>query len=303
MRNSGLFYQSALVLLVAAIPLGAGSEDLGLDEAIWLESFSYSTVIEIEVFEDQTYDLVTGTLQRTRGEVNPEDSRRLQGDVVKATYAIDQEFSGSEVYEFYREQIVSNEHKILFECSGRACGSSNYWANDIFGKRSLYGPVMNQFYIAARGSSSDEYVSLYIITRGNKKVYAYIETVKDLEGASPSDGRSMLSEALAQGSVILPNIQFTNSHELSETADVMLLFEFLRDNPSVSVYLVAHLADEDLSESELMLASTKRAEALTLKLVALGLEPERIFARWVGPLAPSCYGKICKNRVEMVVRN
>ena len=67
MRNSGLFYQSALVLLVVAIPLGAGSEDLGLDEAIWLESFSYSTVIEIEVFEDQTYDLVTGTLQRTRG--------------------------------------------------------------------------------------------------------------------------------------------------------------------------------------------------------------------------------------------
>lgn len=302
MLKSEPFYYSVIVLLATVSSSELRSQDLEFPEAVWLEPFSYSTVLEIEIFENQTHDLVTGTLQRTRGEVNPEDSRRLQGEVVKTTYEIDQEFSGIEVYEFYREQIFAKGHEILFECSGRACGSSNYWANDIFGKRSLYGPVMNQFYIAVRRSSAEEYISLYIITRGNKKVYAYLESVKVDEVGLSSGERSILSRALTEGSVILPNIQFSNSHELTAETDVMFLYEFLKENPSVFVYLVAHLA-AGLNESELMLASTKRAEALVRELVALGVDPKRILPRGVGPLAPNCYQNICKNRVELVVRN
>ena len=302
MLKSGPLYYPALVLLASLSSSELRSEGLKLAEAVWLEPFSYSAVLEVEIFENQTHDLVTGTLQRTRGEVNPEDSRRLQGEVVKTTYEIDQEFSGIEVYEFYREQIFAKGHEILFECSGRACGSSNYWANDIFGKRSLYGPVMNQFYIAARRSSAEDYISLYIITRGNKKVYAYLESVKVDEVGLSAGEHSILSRALTEGSVILPNIQFSDAHELSTETDVMFLYEFLKENPSVFVYLVAHLAT-GLNESELMLASTKRAEALVKELVALGIDPRRILPRGAGPLAPNCYQKICEDRVELVVRN
>ena len=302
MLKSVPFYNSALVLLATVCSADSRSQDLKLAEAIWLEPFSYSAVLEIEILENQTHDLVIGTLQRTRGEVNPEDSRRLQGEVVKAIYEIDQEFSGAEVYNFYREQILTKGHEVLFECSGRACGSSNYWANDIFGKRSLYGPVMNQFYIAARRVSAEDYLSLYIITRGNKKVYAYLETVNDDNIGLASGGGSLLSRALTQGSVILPNIQFTNSHELSVETDITFLYEFLKKNPNVFVYIVAHLAT-GLNESELMLGSTKRAETLVRELVALGADPEQILPRGVGPLAPNCYQKICSDRVELVVRN
>ena len=295
-------YNSVLALFIAMFSVELRSQDLKLAEAIWLEPFSHSEVLEIEILENQTHDLVIGTLQRTRGEVNPEDSRRLQGDVVKATYKIDQEFSGTEVFNFYREQIFAEGHEILFECSGRACGSSNYWANDIFGKRNLYGPVMNQFYIAARRLSAEDYISLYVITRGNKKVFAYLETVKDDEVELPVSEGSILSRALTEGSVILPNIQFTNAHELSEKTDIAFLYEFLKENPRLFVYLVAHLAT-DLNESELILASTKRAEVLVKKLVALGIDPKRILPRGVGPLAPNCRQKICRDRVELVVRN
>ena len=68
-------YNSVLALFIAMFSVELRSQDLKLAEAIWLEPFSYSEVLEIEILENQTHDLVIGTLQRTRGEVNPEDSK------------------------------------------------------------------------------------------------------------------------------------------------------------------------------------------------------------------------------------
>ncbi len=43
---------------------------------------------EIEVEEDANYRLVLGNLKRNRGNVVPEDSLRLRGDVTKLTYQV-----------------------------------------------------------------------------------------------------------------------------------------------------------------------------------------------------------------------
>ena len=46
-------------------------------------------------------------------------------------------------------------------------GAVNYWANDIFKRRILYGPERNQYYLAARSNTAlaeDPFLALYLIT-------------------------------------------------------------------------------------------------------------------------------------------
>ena len=82
---------------------------------------------------------------------------------------------------FIRRQLTAKNYEVLYSCGGRECGSSNYWANDIFRNRILYGPERNQYFIAFRANPALEespYFSVYIITRVNRKIYAYIEIVE-----------------------------------------------------------------------------------------------------------------------------
>ena len=160
-----------------------------------MPDFADSEIIERELQRDISYRIILGALERVRGEVIPEDSERLRGDVTKITYEVSQEFTGEDVYAFYQEQLTAKNYELLYSCGGRECGSSNYWANDIFRNRILYGPERNQHFMAFRANPALEespYFSVYIITRVNRKIYAYIEIVEPAGTQEPeqsSDGR------------------------------------------------------------------------------------------------------------------
>ena len=72
-----------------------------------------------------------------------------------------------------REALRALGDDVLFRCSGRDCGRSNDWANQVFGQATLYGPDRNQRYVARQWQ--DQLVSLYVIERGNKRVYAHLQ--------------------------------------------------------------------------------------------------------------------------------
>ncbi len=109
-----------------------------------LDGFPDSKIIEAEYTENVNHTFVLGRLQRSREQVVPEAADRVRGNVTKLLYEISQEFTGEEVYEFYREQMRNKSYTDLYSCEGRDCGSSNCWANDIFRNRILYGPERNR---------------------------------------------------------------------------------------------------------------------------------------------------------------
>ena len=119
-------------------------------------------------------------------------------------------------------------YRKLFSCIGRECGSSNYWANDIFGNRILYGPERNQYYSVfdAANEGREDFIAMYIITRGNRRVYAYFEFIEP--GGAQSridifDSDALLSELQAQRSVVLKNIDFENDLSLTSDSDISFL--------------------------------------------------------------------------------
>ncbi|GIS50892.1 MAG: hypothetical protein Ct9H90mP25_3260 [Gammaproteobacteria bacterium] len=82
-----------------------------------------------------------------------------------------------------------------------------------FGNRVLYGPERNQFYSVfdAANEGREDFIAMYIITRGNRRVYAYFEFIEP--GGAESridifDSDTLLSELQAQRSIVLKNIDF-----------------------------------------------------------------------------------------------
>ena len=279
-----------LVLLLVGFPIvsAAQSEDVvvGFSDHSLIAGFADSKIIERELQRDITYRIILGTLERIRGEVIPEDSERLRGDVTKITYEISQEFTSGDVYAFYQEQLTAKNYELLYSCQGRECGSSNYWANDIFRNRILYGPERNQHFMAFRSNSAledDPYFSLYIITRVNRKIYAYLEVIEPAgtqepeqiagvveieESQSPerlSSGvdSNFLQRLREQGSVVLPPLSFQSNDLLAAPNDVESLVSALNSDQSLSVYVVAHLKQDGQSLQELMQRSLARANSLT----------------------------------------
>ena len=269
--------------------------------------FPDSEITDIEFVEDVNYRLVLSSLQRTRGLVSSEASERIRGDVTKIIYEVSNEFSGQDVYDYFREQIQRQSYTELFTCVGRECGSSNYWANDVFRNRVLYGPERNQFYLAFRAGPEAElspHMALYIITRGNRRLYAYFEVV-EIGGTETRidivDTTDLISTLESQSSIVIPGISFEDDLGLTDNSDLTSTVNLLQADPSLRVYLVVHLSgDEDVDA--LIQRSQQRSNVLRQLLIGRGIDGNRIIAKGVGPLAPSCNVSVCGDRVELVLQ-
>ena len=282
-------------------------ESVLIPEHRLMSRFPDSEMASLEFVENTNYRLILSSLQRTRGLVSSENSEMLRGDITKIIYEIASEFTGQDVFEYFNNEATDRNYKNLFSCIGRECGSSNYWANDVFGNRVLYGPERNQYYSVFETATEgrEDFVAMYIITRGNRRVYVYFEFVEP--GGTQSridifDSDRLLSELQAERSVVLNNIEFENDLSLTRTSDISYLISLLEKNPSLKFYLVAHLYQEGVKSEDLISRSHQRANVLRQALLGRGIDREQIQAYGVGPFAPHCGAERCMDRVELVMQ-
>lgn len=271
-----------------------------------VQPFPNSTVVSSSFTPQLVHDVALGILQRESGIARPEQSQIVQGSLGKSLYEIPREFSGEAVFQFFERQFSEKGYQPLFDCFGRACGSSNDWANDIFGNRLLYGPVQNQFYTVFRQQGGDQlspFISVYVITRGNRRLYAYVEVVKP-SGAGFDSSRSELipqaSDLLGTELITYPALEFQDD-TIIDSVELEDLRETLSTNPDLNIYIVSHLEGEAPLAS-LLARSQKRAESIMALLVSRGVAASRLSAHGLGPLAPACKEQSCRNRIEIVKR-
>ncbi len=270
-----------------------------------VDAFPDSSLVGTEFEADRNYRLILGRLQRSRGVVVPESSELIRGDVSKLIFEIPREYSGDDVFGFFRRNFSSQGYETIFDCIGRECGSSNYWANDIFRNRLLYGPERNQFFLSVRvptESKDPTYISLYVITRGNRRIYSYLEIVEPPGTSGPLRmiEDSILSDVEESGATSLPGITFLSDGQLDESVDLSELALELMDRPEQRFYVVSHLSIEG-EYDQLLARSIVRAEAVRLHLIALGVDESQLVSKGVGPLAPLCAHRECADRIELVL--
>ncbi|MEX0619228.1 MAG: DUF4892 domain-containing protein [Pseudohongiellaceae bacterium] len=296
---------ACLLLLPFSLHAQAPADISGAADHPAVDRFPASGIVGYNTDEDVTHQLVLGSMQRVAGRVTPEYAERLRGDLTEITYEISQAFTGRDVYDYFIEQFEEKGYAPLFNCVGRNCGSSNHWANNVFDNRILYGPERYQYYTAYdTGDAEPSYFSLYIITRGNRRIYAHLEVLDLSEPSNETVGmnpRTMLDRLQQDYSIALPSLFFDDNDRLTEDSDLGPTVAMLNLNSTIRVFIVGHLYRDQPVEI-LQDRSLLRAQNVVEELTGAGIDPERAEAVGVGPLAPQCNIGDCEERIEVVLR-
>lgn len=128
------------------------------------------------VEQERVYPL--GALRKISGQLRMEGKVEGRGSVNSITFELPSERSAADAFTKAREDLQADGGYPLFWCERRDCGENSLWANDVFNApRYLSGADQDQFFILMRrtGADHDTLVSLYAVTRGNKRAYLHVE--------------------------------------------------------------------------------------------------------------------------------
>lgn len=216
--------------------------------------------------------LVLGSLEKINRVLKPESERHVTGSFRAETYYLPDAENVESVRDHFDTELA-RLGETLFECIGRSCGSSIYWANAILNQPVLYGPEQFQSYRIVRVSGEGErYVAAYVAQRGNRKVYAHL-TLVTAEGKAADGGFAKL---MASGSVVYDD----------SLRQRQALKTYLESHPSSTVAVVVH-GGQGLGVDAALDETRRRAERLRRRLIGEGIAGDRVLAHGVGQLAPA----------------
>ena len=144
---------------------------------IALELDIASEVVEVsQAGPVERHKIFLSRLKKISNSLSRDEYQLVQGVLQGQTYKADDDATLEEVMASL-DRAVDEGYERLFECVGRGCGSSNEWANAVFGQPKLYGPESTQFYWVGKAVQSQTYWLVYGSKRSNKAVHYRVESV------------------------------------------------------------------------------------------------------------------------------
>ena len=107
--------------------------------ALPLVHYPHTTEIIHSSVATDDYLLTLGALKKINGQWRSDREERISGTLTRSTRQLDGGHDVSEVFEYYRRQLLQLGAREIFLCQARKCGSSNSWANNRFEIKQLYG--------------------------------------------------------------------------------------------------------------------------------------------------------------------
>lgn len=274
-----------------------------------IEPYPRAEVVETAERKVVDYRMATGAARRVDGNWAPERELRKAGELSKVTMQIPGGHGPEEVFDYYRQRLATWDARALFLCNQRNCGSSNSWANDLFEVKQLYGLDQHQYYgIFELVDDEDElsYLALYTVRRGNQRIYAHLELLETQQGSTAGiapNPNAIVQQLNEQGYYSVSGLQLENTQLVFQQDHIESLAQAIRSNRRLSLRIVGHdYRGGSLSEERER--SEAYARQLAEKLVATGVQEDRLEAHGVGSLVPMRItgGKRDKDfRVELVV--
>ncbi|MDP6377485.1 MAG: DUF4892 domain-containing protein [Pseudomonadales bacterium] len=183
-------------------------------------------------------EFVTSPVEKIRRELKIREKLRISGSVLGITYEIARGTPLDEVIAHY--DALFGEHS-LFRCRGRDCGRSNGWANQVFGQAILFGPDRNQHYQA--GKLNGDFVSVYVIERGNRRLYAHVRILTPQEQVEAITNSRLTADLAGNGFAVIQGVHPRIDGTLEEGSAAILddLAPRLDIFERQQVYVVCHL--------------------------------------------------------------
>ncbi len=166
-----------LLLLIMCSSFVMAEDDIsGASDDSLIERFRGSWIVNYQSPVLTDYSLALGSVEQVDGAERLEREERLTGQLKRISYRVPEGSTTRTVFNSFKAQLEQLNADMLFSCQGRECGSSNYWANAVFGFSKLYGVERSQYYMAARLPGVT--AVFYVIERGNRRIYAHIDLIE-----------------------------------------------------------------------------------------------------------------------------
>jgi hypothetical protein len=257
-----------LIAASATFASAAGQDVAGSRDPYGLERYPRTWIVTYEVDDEiRPRELVTSRVDRIRRDLRVDDVVRLDGTAEAVTYQAPDGVTVEDLDAHFRERLAG---EVLFRCEGPGCGRSADWANQIFGQSILYGPDRNQRYTALEWRG--RLVSLYVIERGNKRVYAHLrffEREDDLDGDPHALAARRLTE---RGWIVVEGVEPGADGAIGASARsaLMDLGARLDGLAGERVYLVCHLYGAFGTDA--LLAASRRCAEEAARIMAEAAE-------------------------------
>lgn len=204
------------------------------------------------------YRLVLSELDNKQGQVFGERERRLNGLLNRRIDDLPLGLSLEEVLDHYLSQIESE--RLLYLCRGIDCGSSHFWANDVFGISRLVSREKEQAYFASLSAQNGKNIVkvVYISLRGGREPKVLIDTLETSD-AVMADTVTMadVSGALAHTAGWLPGFITKAGHvDLERSQPLIDVINQLSVGVKSRLHLVVHCYDGVQIEDTLICSKT-----------------------------------------------
>lgn len=263
-RSSVRLLFSFVLICLSLFAVTATADVLNSADYPGISRSSGSVIVQYEE-SDSNYRFILGSLKKINGVLVREKEQSLKGRLYRITYQVPERFSPQEAFSHIDNQITKLGGNKLFECFSRACGSSNQWANKVFGYSRLYGFDQSQSF--ASYQLNNQYFSLYSVQRGNKQVYLRLEVLV----TQPLGFQALLAKG--QG------VPFGNDSE------IQMIKQYMAENSGKLLWLVGRNND-DVTPQEQLTRAKVSVNRLKLALIEQGVEAERIKLHSLGGFAP-----------------
>ncbi|WP_293266530.1 DUF4892 domain-containing protein [Neptunomonas sp.] len=257
-----------LILVFGASAIHAADDLVDSADDSVLERFRGSWIVNYKTLPLADYALPLGSVEQVNGVERLEREEGMTGRLTRISYRIPEGNTTRKVFSFFKTQLEKQKAEMLFSCQGRECGSSNYWANDVFNFSKLYGVERSQYYLAARLPGVT--VSMYVIERGSRKLYFHIDVIETDVAAR------MTATIKREGYVGI---------SINQLPDMNLLEKLIGQLESYSqdLTLVVHHKGETLEKGK-ALSATKASQ---LRQALIDRKMSNLSVQSVGALAPS----------------
>ncbi|UZD67519.1 DUF4892 domain-containing protein [Marinobacter sp. AN1] len=285
----------ALILLASLMPWLQA-------EASVLLAFPQAELEEERDRSSSSYRVMLSPIREVGSELRAENSVRLAVEGSGQLFRMAPGITRQDARRWYLEQLQNRGASILFQCSGRECGRSNVWANQVFDLATLYGRDAQQDYLVAGfedGEGGRWLVVLYTVTRGNQREYLWLEQLQladdaVLPGLDGEGGR-------LAGPVIVP-WEGSISVSFEWGAESQRILDSMASDPNARIVIAGF---SGLEPGETLEAATERAERAANTMSDLldrsGLSRSRHIVRAIGPLVRFSTPERPENRIEILV--
>lgn len=235
-----------VVLVLSAFSMSALSVPLHADTSVSVDAFQPARLLQDSQSDVNHYRLVLSELKRTRATTYGEQEKRLSGQLWRRYWAVEPEFSLNEVSDYFAAQFQPLER--LYQCRGLDCGSSHFWANDVFDNSRLVGREANQRYWAALQTMENGLNRVwvaYVVQRGSGQVYVALDRFDTTEEVSLKlVTQTQIQAALRHSAGWLPGLVVDNGMlQQEDSGNLIQVLSGLSASDKRRLYLMVHCYD------------------------------------------------------------